>query len=284
MSIRRRFARFIEFIKRLFGLEEKSNMQTWAEKEIEIACKRERTADGNNPEEKDWDYGCACYGSALKAYKCLMGDGHSGFSIGMTKNILNRLIDGRPLTPIYDIPDIWIDISEYRPDEGYSDYQCTRMSSLFKYVYNDGTIKYKDIDSIYCVNLDNQTSYHSSLVQRLMDEMFPISMPYMPGAPIIVYCSEPLTDPKNGDFDTVGVFYAVKPDGSKIEINRYFKEGEGDWIEIDEAEYKARQEMDAFRTGYENDNKKYMPDFISNKFHTPDKTNSAVSCEGESND
>lgn len=35
-------------------------------------------------------------------------------------------------------------------------------------------------------------------------------MPYMPGEPIKVYCEDFLTDKKNGDFDTVGVFYALK--------------------------------------------------------------------------
>ena len=66
------------------------SMQTWAEKEIEIACKRERKASG--VKNDDWDYSCACYDSALKAYKSLMSDGHSGFSIGLTKHILNRLM------------------------------------------------------------------------------------------------------------------------------------------------------------------------------------------------
>ncbi len=50
------------------------SIQTWAEKEIDIACKRER-AD-SKVEDGDWDYGCACYESALKAYKSLMKDGH----------------------------------------------------------------------------------------------------------------------------------------------------------------------------------------------------------------
>lgn len=36
-----------------------------------------------------------------------MEDGHSGMSIGITKNILNRLIAGKPLTPIVDTEDIW---------------------------------------------------------------------------------------------------------------------------------------------------------------------------------
>ena len=84
---------------------DESTMSSWAEREIEIACKRERAA--SDAKDGDWYYGCACYLSALKAFKSLSGDGHSGFSIGLTKNILNRLIDGKPLTPIEDTPDIW---------------------------------------------------------------------------------------------------------------------------------------------------------------------------------
>lgn len=65
------------------------SMMEWAKREVEIASKRER---GDKP-ESEWDYGCACYDSALKAFESLCGDGHSGFSIGITKGILNRLIE-----------------------------------------------------------------------------------------------------------------------------------------------------------------------------------------------
>ena len=226
------------------------SMQTWAEKEIEIACKLEREASG--VKNDDWDYGCSCYDSALKAFKSLMNDGHSGFSIGMTKHILNRLIDGKPLTPIEDTEDVWNDIIDRNDEEGYICFQCRRMSSLFKYVYADGTVKYKDVDRYYCVDINNtEVTYYSGLVQRIIDEMFPITMPYFPGKPIKVYCEDFLTDRKNGDFDTVGIFYAIKPDGEKIEsdiadmiffkINRFFKESEDGWDEIDEVEYNERK-------------------------------------------
>lgn len=219
------------------------SMQTWAEKEIEIACKRER-AD-SKVEDGDCDYGCACYESALKAYKSLIGDGHSGFSIGLTKQILNRLIDGKPLTPIEDTPDIWNDISDISGLNGeVVNYQCKRMSSLFKYVYADGTVEYKDVNRYYCVDINNtEVTYYSGLVQRIIDEMFPITMPYSPGKAIAVYCEDFLTDKKNGDFDTRGIFYAVKPDGEKIKINRFFKESKDGWDEIDETEYNQRKSI-----------------------------------------
>ena len=64
----------------------------WAAREIALACQSEREASEGTD---DWDYGVACYESALRAYRSLMQDGHSGFSIQITKSILNRLIDGK---------------------------------------------------------------------------------------------------------------------------------------------------------------------------------------------
>lgn len=221
-----------------------SNMLDRAKREVEIACKKENP----NRKEGEFDYGCACYESALKAFESLCEDKYSGFSITMTQSILNRLIDGQPLTPIEDTDDIWEKC--HRPKDGPEVYQCKRMSSLFKYIYADGTIKYSDVDHSYCVSIhDSNNTYSSGLVRRIIDEMFPITMPYMPGRPIKVYCEDFLTDKKNGDFDTVGVFYAIKTeDGNqeRIEINRFFREPEGDeegsQIEISKEEYYERKE------------------------------------------
>ena len=103
---------------------EKSNMERWAENEVAIACRREK------PDRKDgeWDYGCACYESALKAFGSLCEDGHSGFSIGLTKAILNRLINNKPLLPIEDTDEVWSDISDMSGLKGEErNYQCKRI-------------------------------------------------------------------------------------------------------------------------------------------------------------
>ena len=208
----------------------------WAEKEIELAC----------ASEDEDEYGCACYESALKAFRSLYADGHSGFSIQMTKHILNRLIDGKPLTPIEDTDDIWHEIW-FNSDK--STYQCSRMSSLFKDVYRDGTIRVRDNDRIVCVDIDNPSAtYYNGFVASIIDDMFPITMPYTPSdKPLRVYCESFLTDPKNGDFDTVGIFYIQKPNGEKVEVNRYFKEAGDGWEEIRIAEYEDRMDLDKAR-------------------------------------
>lgn len=220
---------------------EKSSMEHWAENEVAIACRREK------PDRKDgeWDYGCACYESALKAFRSLCADGHSGFSIGLTRVILNRLIGHKPLLPIEDTEDVWSDISDMSGLKGEErNYQCKRMGSLFKYVYADGTVKYKDVDRCHGIDINNpDVPYHGGLIDKVMDELYPITMPYMPADKAYkVYTEDFLADPKNGDFDTFGILYAITPSLEKVEINRYFKCGENDMLEeIDEAEYVKRK-------------------------------------------
>lgn len=224
----------------LESCREKSNMELWAENEISLACKHEK------PDRKDgeWDYGCACYESALKAFKSLCEDGHSGFSIGLTKAILNRLINNKPLLPIDDTDDVWNDISDISGLKGEEvNYQCKRMPSLFKYVYADGTVEYIDVDRYHGVNINNPNApYHSGLIDTVMDELYPITMPYVPADRAYkVYTEEFLVDPKNGDFDTVGILYVITPSLERVENNRYFKEAPNGFAEIIEAEYVKRK-------------------------------------------
>jgi len=222
---------------------ESRTMSGWASSEVELACIRERT-DSKTP-VGEWDYGCACYESALKAFLSLTGDGHSGFSVKATKHILNRLIDGKPLTPIEDTPDVWSEITGQEGEKII--YQCKRMSSLFKYVYTDGTVKYSDNNFYYCIDVDEGYSYSSGIAGRVIEEMFPIAMPYYPIEPYRVYCQDILTDRKNGDFDTKGILYAIKPNDERVEINRFFKEDKDTWAEINREEYEERKSLSAKR-------------------------------------
>ena len=213
------------------------SMLDWAKREVEIACAREKAL---STEDGDWDYGCGCYQSALKAFKSLCEDGHSGYSIGITKYILNRLIEGKPLTPIEDTPDVWNDRTSIN-DDGSMCYQCGRMSSLFKDVSADGTVTYNDVDRVICFDINNPNlTYHNGFVSNIINEMYPITMPYMPGEPFYVAREDFLTDPKNGDFDTMGVLYFKQGD-RKQNINRFFKETETSWDEITKEEHLERK-------------------------------------------
>lgn len=139
----------------------------WATKEIELAKNRERDAAS----KYEWDYKCACYDSALKAFTSLIEDDHSGMSIKITKTILNRLIDTMPLVPIEDTEDIW-DTSWIDGTVDYISYRCKRMSSLFKHVYKDGTIKFYDNDYCQSISINNsEFAYHSSLISNIIHDI-----------------------------------------------------------------------------------------------------------------
>lgn len=66
---------------------EKSNMELWAEREVEIACKHE--APDRKPGE--WDYGCACYESALKAFQSLCEDECRSTPLDILYTVINAL-------------------------------------------------------------------------------------------------------------------------------------------------------------------------------------------------
>lgn len=217
---------------------EKSSMEKWAEEEIRLAC------------EKEGEYGCACYKSAMKAYKSLLKDDHSGFSIHLTKNILNRLINVQPLTPIEDVPEVWNDISMWKSDESIVEqYQCKRMSSLFKDIYDDGTVKFTDVNRVSYIDIDCPIiSWHCHLGDNIVDELFPIEMPYYPtNDPYKLYKEDFLVDPENGDYDTQGFFYLITPYGDRIEVNKFYKEQDGEWVEIGVEEYNDRKKKSELR-------------------------------------
>ena len=218
------------------------SMTDWAKREVEIACKREAP----DRKEDEWDYGCACYESALKAYLSMMEDEHSGMSFSFTAGILKRLLEAKPLTPIEDVPEMWNEC--WHLDDGTVNYQCKRMSSLFKYVSPDGSVKYSDVRRYYCEDVETGVTYSCGLEANMLDELHPITMPYYPPLGYYVFRSkELLTDRKNGDFDTKAIICLKHPDGTVEGIGRYFAVGKEGWHEISYTKFLRRREADRRR-------------------------------------
>lgn len=225
-------------------------MYTWAENECRLACKKE------NPDyifdSNDFDYGCSCYKSALKAYKSLLEDEHSGVSFGFTKRILERLMNNQPLTPITDADffsvergtEVYpLESNEYLKKHGLkSELQCPRMSSLFRTETLDGQVSYHDIDRYYYVDIENPSDTYGTSADFL-DKMFPITMPYKPEkGKYVIYAQTFLSDAKNGDFDTRGIIYMETPKGERIDIDIYLTEKDGKMTEITKEEYNRLME------------------------------------------
>lgn len=219
------------------------SMKEFAENEVELVLKNERVYEFK---EKGLDGALGndadCYRSALKAFNTIFDDALCGQDIELTKDILCRLLDGKPLTPIEDTKDIWKDITHIDStlylQEQHETYQCKRMPSLFKHVYRDESMKfssksrveYIDVDLFCCINIhDENDIYRLSLVSNVLYDMFPITMPYYPTKKFKVYCEEKC------NYYT-GVYYVITPDDVKIEINRFFYLNN----EIDKTVYENR--------------------------------------------
>ena len=205
-------------------------MKNWAKNEIELYKQK------NNPDE----YYSMCLDSALKVYEVMCDEGHSGTSWSMTVPILEKLIHCENLTPLTGEDDEWNDITW---DNKETVYQNKRRCSLFKYVAKDGTIRYSDTDRITCVH-DEEDGYYSyfGFVSNIAEQYIPpITFPTFLEDKYYVHIFEALYDKENGgDFDTVAILSIESNGMPTIDINRYFKEENGKFVEINCQEYDER--------------------------------------------
>lgn len=201
----------------------------WAEIEIDTYCKRTKN-----------EYNADCAKSALKAYKLLEEDGHSGNSWNVTKNILMRLMDGKPLTPITE--EDFNDVDSISLQENVK--QCPRMSGLFRTEHKDGTVTYNDVNRATFIDkhCGSKVSWHSGLVDKIVDEMFPITLPYSGSEEYVMYGESFMERDykEHGSYDTVGYYELHCPDGSIIQINRFYKEVDNNMVEITRKEFMER--------------------------------------------
>lgn len=218
--------------------EEKTISDKWAEKELDYWY-----------HEKDTDnflrsYHRYCGNSALKAFESLCEDNHSGLTMSITRDILYRLTNHIPLTKIEDTDDVWKELGKTKYDNPHlKRYQCKRMSSLFKEVYSDGTIKYTENHRYYekdMYGISTDVKSCPVVINRIMDELYPITMPYLPDdKPYYIYREMYRVSSKiDTKIDTkIAIRYILTPSNDLIKVNRYFKLGDY-CSEISEEEYK----------------------------------------------
>lgn len=201
------------------------------EVEYAIDCERKSAV-----EENDYsflDYVVECYRSALRAYETMAADGHSGMSWGLTRQIFNRLAEGKPLKNLnsYDErPEEWAS-SNIIPDSFGMLYN-NRYSSLCCRVTENGNV-YSDCNRWVFEAPDHPNiPWHNGFLSNYLDEKFPIQFPYNP-ITIHVRVEEILTDPAHGDYDAQHIIDFADPEtGRKVGVDAYFEEVDGKWQEI----------------------------------------------------
>lgn len=218
------------------------NMTEWAENEVKLAC------SGEADDEVLDKYAESCYQSALKAFKSLCEDGHSGMSIGFTLHILNRLVKGLPLSPIEGKEEEWEAVER---GENNVAYQNKRCSALFKKI-KDGKTRYDFVDKTVVFYNGEDTGCHNGHASKLVEELHPTTLPFMPPEKSYkVYCNE--YDSAQGDYVLREYTYLINPDGEREELNRYFILSRLDSTELTKAEFDyqkavlAKEKEDAGR-------------------------------------
>lgn len=174
-------------------------------------------------------------------------EGYDYVSLLSVANILKRMAIGLPLYEISDIPEEWSPIIFENKEKEVITYQALRYSSLFKMINTrTGEITFQDINQFEGTYKNRRyVHFHSGLINRVLRPLYPITMPYHPHEDHIKVTTEDfLVDPRNGDFDTMGLFYAEDPYSGIKKINRFFKESKKSdfgWKEISHLEYLFRK-------------------------------------------
>lgn len=221
----------------------------WARHEVALALAREM----DYSEDGGFEYAKGCYDSALKAFASICEDGHSGLSFSLTRRILDRLLSGRPLTPVEDKPEEWNE--SWKSNDGIKHYQHKRLSSLFKDEFQDGKVEYTDTSAYECVDEDSGIPYHGGGSDIIIRDFFTVKFPYSP--PVRKYrlvTRDYLTDRKNGDFDTKIYKKIIDPDGTIIPVYRFFKYTKNGQEEIDWNEFLERTDQHNKREEKERNN------------------------------
>lgn len=201
--------------------------------EVEYAIECERNSAIKDNDYTFLDYVVECYRSALRAYETMAADGHSGMSWGLTRQIFNRLAEGKPLKNLnsYDEhPEEWAS-SNIIPDSFGMLYN-NRYPSLCCRVTENGNV-YSDCNRWVFEAPDHPNiPWHNGFLSTYLNEKFPIQFPYNP-VTIHVRVEEILTDPAHGDYDAQHIIDFADPEtGRKVGVDAYFEEVDGKWQEI----------------------------------------------------
>ena len=181
----------------------------------------------------DEDYGIMCYDAAEHLLEVFQEQGHSGYSAMVVCSIFERLVKGKPLTPIKDEEDQWHNANtiEKFPEKRY---QHKRMSSLFKHVTPDGTVSYYDVERVTAYD-QNGIHFWTRQVDDVVSKYFPITFPYV-GEEVKVHIED--IDSNAGYPNIRHIIDATRNGLDHVVIDRYFMvEEDYTWQEIDEFIY-----------------------------------------------
>lgn len=223
------------------------------DKKFADACK--------NGEDFDWEpYIDFCWRSALSTYRMLcdarIGDETmseeerklTDHDFVFIRDVFKKLARCLPLTPILEDEPSWYKSPDIGRKHEYVSYDCTRHYGLRKYVYPDGTVKYRDFEAVVAMDVYDDgfigpcsSSNATKAVEEVIGNI--VKFPYTATVPPYkVYRKTYNTvDGEPGSYDMYWHQYILTPKGEKIPINRFYVEQkEGDDVEVTSEEFYKR--------------------------------------------
>lgn len=232
------------------------NTYDWAKNELKLARENEIAKCKADPDYElgDEQYGLMCYDAAEQLLDVFEEQGHSGYSARVVCSIFERLVKGKPLTPVTDEDDQWGE--RYTAEEDpVKRYQHKRMSSLFKHVDADGTVTYRDINRVRAYD-PKLGVFSTRFIDNIANEYFPFRFPYM-GDTINVRVNDfDNIETANGHVDVRHVVDAIQNGTEHVYIDRYFirPDGGNNYHEIDVFTYRNILNNNIKHTKEETDN------------------------------
>jgi len=163
-----------------------------------------------------------------------------GIDVLNVLNVLTSMANGHPLTPIDLDSPYWdiLPIPVLSPNSTKI-YQSSRYKHLYKYEMGDGSVQFSDMDSYECIDDQHPDEYFSpGLIQPIMDELYPITFPYMPlTKKREVHCLR-------SSF-AFQILYIIEPDGTKTKVNKcYMQLPSGKLQKISKCKFMSEQIKD----------------------------------------
>jgi hypothetical protein len=220
--------------------------------EYERACKY-----GNSVTKEALD-------DAVSMFKVLFSKHQSKQHLVLVKGLLNRMTSGLPLSPI-TMEDFDNTVaSEIR---GELKHTCARYEALTATKKSEGTeFTYSDSKRVvfYDQSLINQEETSSivdilhsranypSIALKLVDDLFPITLPYMPGDTYEVFGSSySFKLAKGGEPDLVEIDFIKTPNGQLVKVDQYYrKTRDGKYVEVDLENFKHYRTFGAVDLNY----------------------------------
>ena len=221
---------------------------------------------------KEYERACECGNKATKdalddavsMFRVVFSKPKSKQHIVLVKGLLNRITSGLPLTPI-TMEDFDNTVASLSREE--IKHTCARYEGLtatknpdgngFTYsdsrrvvFYDQSLINQEETSSI--IDILHNCANYPSIALKLVDDLFPITLPYMPGEKYEVFGSSySFKLAIGGDPDLVEIDFIKTPNGQLVKVDQYYRRTkDGKYVEVDFENFKHYRMFGAVDLNY----------------------------------